>query len=250
MSLTGRLIRLYPSAFRDRWGPELRATADAAGWRSWTDLAVNVADTWLHPAIWPARSPGQRHARTAAMALMITVTGWFVAHLTTEQGAHTYALILHGCAVALLLGLALVAPLPRPAPRAVVTVLARAVRGLAVPVPLGTAVVLVVHDSGLGAMPAPLRPILLACWWGAWLLAIVQGCRVLARLGPRQVVPPSPARVRAGIRVLTAVTAVAGSTTVVFAVTAGHFAPIPALLGAVLLLATTTLDSAHRDLFA
>lgn len=241
MTVPAALLRLYPSAFRDRWGDDLRADAEAAGWRSWPNLLTGAFDMWLHPAIWPAAWPAQRNSRAAAMAILVTVACWLVAHLTIEPGAHAYALVLNGCAVLLALGLALLAPVPRLA--AVLALVLRSVRMLAAPALLAAAVVVIVH----AALPFPHLPVLLT-WWGSWALATVQGCRIVAGLGPDLVLPPTLARTRLGIAVLTGSSAAAAGAIVVFAVV--HPAPLPALLGIGAALSVLACGAAHRDLVA
>lgn len=53
MSAADRLVRLYPAAFRDRWGEAMVEEVRAAGWRGWSDALRGAADLWLHPVLWP-----------------------------------------------------------------------------------------------------------------------------------------------------------------------------------------------------
>lgn len=242
MTMTAALLRLYPGAFRDRWGEDLRAEAEFAGWRSWPDLVTGALDMWLHPAIWPADWPAQRASRSAAMAMLVTIAAWLVAHLTTEPGPPDYTLALNGAATLLVLGLALLAPLPRP--RALAPLLTRSLRRLAFPLLLAAAAVIAANSR-----PVPtewLRVPVLAAWWGSWALGLIAGCRIVAGLGPDLVLPPGPRRTRLGIAVLIGAGLAAASAVAVFAVR--HMAPLPALLAIGTALSVTACATALRDL--
>ena len=236
MSPSAVLVRLYPAAFRERWGEDLRAEAEHAGWRCWPNLVTGALTMWLHPAIWPSASPAQRNSRTAAMAILVTTACWLVAHLTTEPGSHAYTVARDACALALAAGLALLAPVPRV--RGLGRLLVRSLRLLAAPVLLGGAAVLAQHI-------AP-HPVVLVAWWGGWGLVLIQGARGVAGLGPDVVVPPSSARTRLGVAVLTGASAGAAGTIAVFA--AVHPAPLPALLGIAAVLSAVASATAGRDL--
>ena len=248
MSIAGGVVRLYPSAFRARWGEELTAEATAAGWKSWPNLVLGGVDLWLHPAVWPADSRVQRQGRSAAMAVLITVAGWLMAHLATSSGASTFADVLDGCAALLGFGLALVAPVPLPTMRAVGSLLGRSTRLLTVPVLLTTAAVLVANFRPHSPASELVRLTVLGCWWGGWALGIVQGVRIIAGLGPDLVVPPRPSRIRLGVGVLTVTAGVAGATVLGFALTAGHLDPAPTMLAVMLLAAAAALGATLRDL--
>jgi hypothetical protein len=238
------LLRLYPVAFRVRWGEDLCADAESAGRRSWPNLVTGAVDMWLHPAIWPTAWPAQRNSRAAAMAILITVACWLVAHLTTEPGSPGYALALDGCAILLGVGLLLLAPLPRISASGLL--LGRSARMLAVPVLLA-GIVVVVANSPLDPVGQPgLRLLVLLAWWGSWVLGVIQGCRVVAGLGPDVVIPPALSRTRLGVAVLTAASAAAAGTIAVFA--ALHPAPLPALLSIAAALSTLACGAARRDL--
>jgi hypothetical protein len=236
MTASRLLLRLYPPAFRERWGEDLCAEADRAGWRYWPNLVTGALDLWLHPAIWPTAWPAQRNSRTAALAILVTTACWLVAHLTTEPGARAYAIALDACSLVLAAGLALLTPLPRV--RALDRLLVRSVRLLTVPVLLGAAAVLTVHVvphlAGLVA------------WWTAWGLVLIQGARAVAGLGPDVVVPPSLTRTRLGVAVLTGASAGAAGTIAVFA--ALDPAPLPALIGIAAVLSSVASGAAGRDL--
>ncbi|MDT7804726.1 MAG: hypothetical protein QOI78_8159 [Actinomycetota bacterium] len=233
MTVAQGLVRLYPRAFRDRWGADLAADVGASGARSWPNLLVSAADVWLHPAVWPARSASQRQARVAAMAVIVTGLGWFAVHLTVED-ARGLPQALDACAVAVVAGLVLVAP--RPAPATLTVLGRRLLRGLAGPAVLGVLVVAVVHGSD-GSFAPPIRLTLLLCWWGAWGLAVIQVARVVAGIGPSASVPPR--RFRLGVRVLATSAAAIGATQLVAAVSTS--APASAALGLCLLAAPVVL---------
>jgi hypothetical protein len=205
---------------------------------------VGILDMWLHPALWPAESRELRRTRVAAMAIAVTVAGWFVAHFTTEQGSAGYAKVLDACAVGVVLGLILAAPRPRMSWRALVAVIRHAVRQLAVPAILGAAALQAAH-SGL---TVPVRLVVLTLWWTMWALAVVQSCRILVHLEADLFVPPKPARSQLGIGVLAATTATAAATILVFAVSGAHSHVLAAVTGIGVLGATAVVAAALHDL--
>lgn len=229
MTVAYWLVRLYPVAFRERWGADLAEEARRSGPRSWPNLLVNAADVWLHPTVWPARSPVQRQSRATAMAVMVTCVGWFVAHLTVED-TRGFPRALDVCAALVVVGLLLVAP--RPAPSALATIGGRLLHRLAGPAALGVVVVAVVHGTD-GPFTSPIRLALLICWWGSWTWAVVQVARTVADLDPDQAVHPPTFRL--GIRVLAAAAAATGVTQSAAAVAAS--APASATIGLCLLAA-------------
>ncbi len=229
MTVAQRLVRLYPRAFRARWGADLAAEAATGGPRSWPNLLAGVADMWLHPGVWPARSAAQRHARVVAMAVIVTGIGWFAAHLMVED-TRGLPRMLDVCAVAVVAGLLLATP--RPVPATLTAVGRRLLRRLAGPATLGTIMVAIVHGSD-GYSAPPVRLTLLLCWWGAWGLAVIQVARTIAGVGSDPGVPPR--RFRFGVRVLAAAAAATGATQLVAAVT--DPTPVPVAFGVCLLMA-------------
>ncbi len=242
------MVRLYPVAFRQRWGEELEAAMRAAGWRAWPGLVIGIVDMWLHPALWPAESRELRRTRVAAMAITATVAGWFVAHLTTEQGSAGYAKILDGCAVGVVLGLVLAAPRPRLSHQALTAVVRHTVRRLAAPAILGAAVLLAVHSGLADLASVPVRVVVLTAWWTTWALGVVQSCRILVHLEPALFVPPRPVRSQLGIGVLAATTAVAAATILVFATSGAHSPALAVVTGIGLLGLTAVVAAALHDL--
>jgi hypothetical protein len=224
------LVRLYPTAVRRVWGADLQAEARAAGWRSWPDLARGAADMWLHPATWPARLPAQRRGRIGTLAVTLGLTGWLIGHAVAEQDLRLatvgHGLIQIGSAM-LLLGLVLVAPRPR----ASVATCVRAARLLAPSALLGAAVVAVANLDNAAALPAPVRAVILTCWWAALGTGALNVCRLVAAI-QTVAVAPSPTRLRAGLLILA--TALIGGAVV--PLSAGP--SMPAVLGAGGLLLT------------
>ncbi|MET8849811.1 hypothetical protein [Amycolatopsis sp. NPDC004625] len=218
------LVRLYPRAFRERWGADLAEEIRAQP-RSWPNVLVNAVGMWLHPAAWPARSAAQRRARVAAMAVMVTGIGWFVAHLAVED---TLPGVLDGCAVAVVAGLLLVAPRPALAAGR------RLALRLVAPAAVCIAVVAVVHGTD-GSFAPPLRLALLWSWWGSWALAVIQAGRTVAELR----VTPNPRAFRLGIRLLAASAATIGAAQLAAAATGP--APATACFGLCLLAAPVFL---------
>ncbi|KAA2255931.1 hypothetical protein F0L68_27465 [Solihabitans fulvus] len=252
MTIAGRLVRLYPASFRDRWGHAVATESAATGWRSWPNLAASIVDLWLHPAIWPAESRAQRRGRAAVLAAAVAAAVWYLAHLAQELDTPLHAgaarsAALSGCGGLTLVGLLLVAPRPRLTITAARTALHRLAGKLAVPVVLGAAVVAAAHrDPGLIA--APLRLVLLGCWWLALALAAIQGCRAVAGLGADVLAPPRAGRLRLGIWALAAAAVIAGSVILGFAVSGAELDPLAAAVGAGLLLLTWAFVGTLRDL--
>ncbi|MGW2254955.1 hypothetical protein ACWCXH_32945 [Kitasatospora sp. NPDC001660] len=253
MSVVSRsLVRLYPDAFRERWGSMVEDEARGAGWKSWPNLIAGIVDMWLHPALWPADSPVQRQRRVATMGITVALAAWFLGHLAAEQagplpGDGVRNEVMHGCTTLLLLGIALVAPRPRPTPGAAITLLGWAVRRLAAPTLLGTAVVILVH-SGIDADASPpsLRTALLAAWWIALGLGAIQIPRIFTGVGADAVVPPGTGRLRTGVWTLAGASATGGST--ILGVSLNGFHILGAGTGVGLLLLTGVCAGTLRDL--
>ncbi len=250
MSVTGGFVKLYPGPFRDRWGPALEIEARSAGWRSWPNLIVHMLDMWLHPAVWPAESRAQRRGRASVMAITTAALSWFLAHVAAETesplNAAARGSVMSGCAVAMLVGLVLVAPRPRLTRPAATTVLRQAARRLSVPAVLG-AVVVGVHDAAAAATP-PVRAIVLVCWWSALTLGAIQICRMVGDLDADVVEPPRPGRLRVGIWLLIANTAVTGAIIVGISTTGGRRDLTWSAVGAAVILLTLAFAATLRDL--
>jgi hypothetical protein len=240
MSLARRLISLYPTAFRERWGPDLEVEVQAAGGRSWPNLAAGVAGMWLHPALWPAGSRSQRRGRAATTAAVLTAGCWYLIHAAVELDerlgrdlGHSWQ--LSACTVMMLVGLALVSPRPD---------LATAVAGLrllAVPTLLGGLVVIAANS---GASLGAARYALPACWWIALALCAVQVCRVVARHG----VPPSEARLRLGMWTLALASGATGAVVLGLSAAGGDFGAPAVLVAAGLLVPASAYIWTLRDL--
>ncbi|GAB7183836.1 hypothetical protein ATKI12_3667 [Kitasatospora sp. Ki12] len=252
--VTRSLVRLYPEAFRERWGSMVEDEARGAGWKSWPNLVAGIVDMWLHPAHWPADSPAQRQRRVATMGITVALTAWFLSHLAAEQAAPLPADglregVMHGCTTLLLLGITLVAPRPRPTLRATTTLLGWALRRLAVPTLLGTAVVVLVHGGvDADASPPTLRTAVLAAWWISLGLGAVQIPRIFTGVGADTVVPPGTGRLRAGVRTLAAASATGGATILGLSVAGAGLHPLGAAIGLGLLLLTAVCAGTLRDL--
>jgi hypothetical protein len=193
MSLTRALVGLYPAAVRERWGPELEEAAQRDGWRGWPDLTVNLIRFWRHPAIWPAGSATRRRARAANLAIGVTGAGWLTGHALLELSAAVprglaHSWVLDACDAITFLGFLLVLPLPHPSNW--LALAAMAARRLAAPVLLGAAVAVAANQHSTGrSLP------LLACWWLALTLAVVQIARTVASVEA----PPGPRRLVTGL---------------------------------------------------
>ncbi|MCC9309534.1 hypothetical protein LN042_21050 [Kitasatospora sp. RB6PN24] len=247
------LVRLYPAAFRDRWGPGLEDDARAAGWKGWPSLLAGIADMWLHPAIWPADSRAQRRERVATLGVTATMVAVLLARAATARGVPLVAvpggaLVLWPCTALLLLGLGLVAPLPRLSRPAVTAVLGRAVRRLAGPVVVGAAMVAAAHRYAAVLAGGFRHQLMLTGYWGLLVVGAVQACRVVAGLGVKVVVAPRVWRLRLGIASLTAASALTGSVALAVGL-ARPQADRPAIAaGGALVLLAWALAATLRDL--
>ncbi|MEU4115705.1 hypothetical protein AB0F71_14550 [Kitasatospora sp. NPDC028055] len=252
--VTRSLVRLYPDAFRERWGSMVEDEARGAGWKSWPNLIAGIVDMWLHPAHWPADSPAQRQRRVATMGITVALAAWFLSHLAAEQAGPLPAdavreQVTHGCTALLLLGVALVAPRPRPTLRATVTLLGWALRRLAVPTLLGTTVVVLVHGGvDADASPPTLRTAVLAAWWISLGLGAIQIPRIFTGVGADAVVPPGTDRLRAGVWTLAGASATGGATILGLSLTGAGFHPLGVGIGVGLLLLTAVCAGTLRDL--
>ncbi|MCO6006904.1 hypothetical protein NE236_18105 [Actinoallomurus purpureus] len=246
------LVRLYPAAFRSRWGPALEHEIRAGGWRAWPNLLAGIADMWLHPVVWPAESRAQRCRRAATMAVAVSAVCWFVTHAVMELHAPLSARIagswpMSVCSLLMLLGLALVAPRPRMTRIAMIAVVRCAAARFAVPVTLGAGAVVCVHTGASAAAPTPLRPALFACWWTALALAAIQSCRIIAALGQAVVVPPRPGNLRLGLWILAAAVTAPGPILLRASTTNGHLDLLSAVSGAGLLVLAPAFAGTLRD---
>jgi hypothetical protein len=252
MTVNRMLVRLYPQSFREHWGSALEADAQSAGWRSWPNLLAAVIDMWLHPVVWPARSASQRRYRAATMALTITLTIWFVgraavaSHSALSGQAHR-AWNLTDCAELMLLGMALVLPLPRLTQHAMTTLLRRVFQALAAPMILGVGA-LVFADSAAPTTMSKSRLLVVGCFWLALALGVIQAGRILGTLDTSLVVPPRPARLRLGIAILAVAGTLASWITLSSAVSREGFDVLSAATGGCLLILTSTFFLTLRDL--
>ncbi|HEY3868616.1 MAG TPA: hypothetical protein VGM10_09715 [Actinocrinis sp.] len=252
MSLIRALVRLHPASFRERWGPALEADARAAGHRSWPNLLASAVGLWLHPVVWPAKSPSQRHHRAAAMAFALTLATWFVGRAATTNDprltwrAHR-TLTVADCAAFMLLGAVLILPLPRPTWHAAATLVRKSLRALAAPAALGAGALLFVRTAHPAELSA-IRPLVTAVYWLTLALTAIQAARIVATVSASAVTPPSPARLRPGIATLAAggaLTAWIGLSST----TAGHgFDALSAATGGCVLILTGMFLSILRDL--
>ncbi|MGF1429056.1 hypothetical protein [Kitasatospora sp. LaBMicrA B282] len=253
MRIHHTLVRLYPQAFRERWGEQALADETrAAGWRAWPGLLLGIADIWLHPALWPADSRLERRERAATLAVTAALTSAALGHFAAEQGAPLAALPGSrlpgtGSLLLLLAGLALVAPVPR-LTLAAVAVLARAARRLALPAALAAAAIAAAHLGAPRLADTPWRFAVLGLWWGAVALGTVRICRTIGALTTPVIFAPRRARLRLGLALLSAGATLAGAQVLRSALCSAHPDLLTAAAGAGLLLPAWALAATLHDL--
>lgn len=252
MNITSRLISLYPRAFRRRWGDAVETEARAAGARSWPHLAHGIIDMWLHPALWPADTRAQRHARASVLATAVAAACWYLAHLIAEtDGAlptlATRSWAMSTCAALMVIGLVLVAPRPRLTPAAVATILRHVLRRMFLPALLGAGVVTWAR-ADLPVTSPLLRLALLSCWYGSLAAAAIQACRIVADLGATLAEPPPPWRLRLGMWTIAAASTTTGSIILTAALTTPTPDTLSALVGAAVLALALAPIATIRDL--
>ncbi|MBP0449237.1 hypothetical protein J5Y04_06700 [Kitasatospora sp. RG8] len=153
------------------------------------------------------------------------------------------------CTTPLLLGIALIAPRPRPTLSAAITLPGWALRRLAGPTVLGAAVVVLVHGGfDADASPPTLRTAVLTAWWIALGLGAIQIPRIFTGVGADAVVPPGTGRLRAGVWTLAGASATGGATILGPSVTGDGFHPLGVGIGVGLLLLTAVCAGTLRDL--
>ena len=254
MSVTRRLVSLYPRAFRQRWGDAVEAEARTVGIRSWPQLVHGIVDMWLHPAMWPADTMAQRRARASVLATAVAAVGWFYAHLVAETDsalspAATRSWAMTASLMVMVIGLILVTPMPR-LTRGAITATARgAIRRLLIPTVIAVGVV-VWAQAGVPVASAWLRLTLMTCWYGSLAAGAVQTCRLVADLGGRFAEPPPPGRLRLGMPVLAVGIGLTGAIILGAAVVAPGRDVVSAVVGAgvlgLALAPIATLRDLHR----
>jgi hypothetical protein len=240
MRLARVLVRLYPAAFQRQWGADIEAEIGRAGWRSWPNTVAGIADLWLHPVVWPARSPAQRQLRMTTMAITLTATFWYIAHLVTELDSALSSGVGHSPLMSagtglMLAGLFLIAPRPRPTAGVLAVLLRSVASRFAVPCALATVIVIAAHTHAIAHAPQLLRVIVVACWWIALALGAIQTCRTITDAGAEVMTPPRPWRLRTGTTILATGCAVETATIAGFCLTTR--ADLPATMAGVGLLA-------------
>lgn len=252
MSPVRLLLRLYPAAFRKRWGAALEADASAMGSRSWPGLLASAADLWLHPVVWPAESASQRRHRVAATAFTLTLATWLVGRAGTANDprltwrAHR-ALNVTECAALMLLGVVMIMPMPRPTAQAVTALLRRSVKALSVPALLFAAELAFVHAFHPAAHSVT-RQFVTASYWFTLALSAAQAARIVGTISTSAITAPRPARLRLGIAILAVGSALTTWISLNSTVAAPGFDTVSAAAGACVLLLTAWFLSLLRDL--
>ena len=80
-AVTSALVRLYPRAWRQRYGPEMRELLDAEkpSLRTYADLIAGAVDARLNPQAKPAERAGQKEGNTMVKLLRCAPAGVSVA---------------------------------------------------------------------------------------------------------------------------------------------------------------------------
>lgn len=199
----GRLLAgLYPAPVRDRWGPELAAEIVHSGPRSWGDAALGAVRLWLQPATWPETVTGQVRRTVVGFAVAIAATAALGARGFGPVGLRVAQPGTAVWVAAVVCGLAVLAPVPRLRPVALVRLAAHLARAAALPA-FALAVLIVVANSGLIAHPGPAgRVALVGYYWSTLVFAGVRACTAVGRLGPDLVRLPSVRRIQTGLLVV------------------------------------------------
>jgi hypothetical protein len=249
MKLTRSLIRMYPAPFRERYGAAIEDEAAARGWRAWPNLLVGAVDMWLHPSVWPADSTAQRLHRAITMAAATAASSWYVGHLVTER-ANDVSLPERAftlCGLLMALGFALTVPRPRWNIAALAALVRLAAGRLVAPAALAVLVIAALQAHPHALFTDSGKRLLLALWWAAQGLFLVQGCRFVAGLDEELTRPPSRRRLHAGMSVLAAAGLLAGGLLIGFAIRASDIQPLDLAGGLCLLLLTVGPVVTARD---
>jgi hypothetical protein len=216
MSVASRLVSLYPPPLRSRWGSDLEEEVSAAGWRSWHEVLWSAGDMWLHPATWPATTPAQRWMRASVMAVATALVGGLLGRRLGEPPAVAVMplahLALNGSAALAIVGVALLAPQPDRGRPALAQIARCGVVRLGALGILGGGLVALAWSGALEHPSPAVHAAVVTGYWTVLVLGALQVCRSLVELGPTALRPPSPRRLRLGIRVVCAALIGAGAT--------------------------------------
>ncbi len=183
MTIARLLVRLHPTAVRDRWGAELEQQVIEAGPRSWANTVLGAASLWLHPALWPEPTTEHRRRALATLAFIITVLTGLLLRATGNQflGATPQQLGSSGWLLLVFLGIIAATPMPRARPSALVHLAVVTVRTLGVPV-VAFLAMFVAANSGLVDHPTGVvHVILISCYWAILVFAGARTCMLIAR---------------------------------------------------------------------
>lgn len=246
MNVPALLVRLYPPAIRDRWGPEIVSEAHRAGPRAWFDTAAGATKLWLRPSAWPETAAGQtgRVVATAAVAAATTAALLFraVAPPLTADAGHP---ITSAWLVPIAAGLALATPLP-PLSRTAFGRLARTAARTLAPAVCAVLALFLVARSGLAEHPTgPVRVLLLGYYWATLGFAGMSLCRLVARAG-RIAIVPGTRRLRHALLLIGAGLGIAAGQALTTSLQAGPVVLGCGLAGLAALVLTAGLDLRHH----
>lgn len=208
MTIPSLLVALYPPAVRHRWGDELARTVAECGPRSWPDTVRGAVRLWLHPGDWPETITGQTRRVLAVGLFAVTAVAALLlraAEPTTSLTADARHPLTSLWLLPVLTGLALAAPLPRPAvllrPAVLRGLAATATRTLAVPAAALVSLYGLAHSGVLGQPAGPLRLAFVGYYWLTLAFASLQLCLLISRVVgvPGLITLPGTGRLRASL---------------------------------------------------
>lgn len=189
MSVPTLLVALYPPAVRQRWGDELAREITGSGPRSWPDTVRGAVRLWLRPGDWPETSTGQtRRVLAVALFALAAVAALLLraAEPTTSLTADPRHPVTSLWLLPVLAGLALAAPLPRPAalrdPRTLRRSAATAARTLAAPAAAVLGLLATAHSGLLGGPGGAFQVLVVVWYWATLGLLSLRLCALVARL--------------------------------------------------------------------
>lgn len=208
MTIPSLLVALYPPAVRHRWGAELADTVAECGPRGWPDTVRGAARLWLHPGDWPETVTGQTRRVLAVGLFAVTAVAALLlraAEPTTSLTADARHPLTSLWLLPVLAGLALAAPLPRPAvlmrPAVLRGLTATTTRTLVVPAAALLSLFGLAHSVAPDGSGGPVRVVFVGYYWLTLAFASLQVCVLISRVVgiPGLIALPGTGRLRASL---------------------------------------------------